>query len=371
MPARLPRASMGHAVLLPPSISFRLPLLWRDRRFRSGRNYPPKSFPVISFADPHPLTPLESYRFKNQGGEGCPSPSPLTTRRSSLRSSPFLSYFCRQSCTTEASQLLFNQPVTHSFPRNGGCTPGSAIFASRLSGTAATRLSSLPRYHLISLLLYVPTSRFLYNRCASIRGSHEFPPASRGDQNRLRAAFLGCQPQRDLRAALLLRRLRVPGSLPAAQAEFLHAANRHADGHFRRHGLVPGHFRGRGGGQTWLSSRIFARLPHPRRRLLSDWLHRRLLARAHPQRRALGPLRRLHPDPPRAGHLARQTLRRRHYRSHFQGKRALHRLFHLLHHGEHRRGFRPLRRLLGASSSRRRKRLPRRGPQCLPDVFRG
>src|SRR5713101_4624834 len=79
MPARLPRASMGHAVLLTPSISFRLPLLCLDRRFRSGRNYPPKSFPVISFADPHPLTPLESYRFINQGGEGCPSLSPLTT----------------------------------------------------------------------------------------------------------------------------------------------------------------------------------------------------------------------------------------------------------------------------------------------------
>src|SRR5712691_5951247 len=154
MPAR-------HAVLLTPSISFRLPLHCRDRRFRSGRNYPPKSFPVISFADPHPLTPLESYRFKNQGGEGCPSLSPLTTRRSSPRSTPFLSYSCRQSCTTEASQLLFHQPVTHSFPRNGGCTPGSAIFASPLSGTAAIWLFSSPRYLLISLLPYVPTSLFL------------------------------------------------------------------------------------------------------------------------------------------------------------------------------------------------------------------
>jgi hypothetical protein len=27
-----------------------------------------KSFPFISFADPHPLTPLQSYRFKNSGG---------------------------------------------------------------------------------------------------------------------------------------------------------------------------------------------------------------------------------------------------------------------------------------------------------------
>jgi hypothetical protein len=29
-----------------------------------------KSFGFISFADPHPLTPVESYRFENSGGEG-------------------------------------------------------------------------------------------------------------------------------------------------------------------------------------------------------------------------------------------------------------------------------------------------------------
>src|SRR6267154_6358768 len=28
---------------------------------------PPNPFPLISFADPHPLTPLLSYRFKNRG----------------------------------------------------------------------------------------------------------------------------------------------------------------------------------------------------------------------------------------------------------------------------------------------------------------
>jgi hypothetical protein len=34
-----------------------------------------KSHRIISFADPHPLTPLESYRFKNRGG-GRVSPTP-------------------------------------------------------------------------------------------------------------------------------------------------------------------------------------------------------------------------------------------------------------------------------------------------------
>ena len=29
-----------------------------------------KFFPLISFTDPHPLSLLESYRFKNSGGEG-------------------------------------------------------------------------------------------------------------------------------------------------------------------------------------------------------------------------------------------------------------------------------------------------------------
>jgi hypothetical protein len=44
-----------------------------ERRSRSGRDVPtslaPNSFALNSFADPHPLTPLESHRFK-KGGRG-------------------------------------------------------------------------------------------------------------------------------------------------------------------------------------------------------------------------------------------------------------------------------------------------------------
>ena len=56
-------------------------------------HYPIKSFVFISFADPHPLTTIESYRYKNSGGRGsafvrrwgrpclihseCPAASPL------------------------------------------------------------------------------------------------------------------------------------------------------------------------------------------------------------------------------------------------------------------------------------------------------
>src|SRR5260370_29139799 len=70
-----------HALLLTtPSISLRLP--------RLCRHYPPKSFPVISFADHHPLNPMESYLFKNHGGQGAPSLSPLPTRRPSRDEKP-------------------------------------------------------------------------------------------------------------------------------------------------------------------------------------------------------------------------------------------------------------------------------------------
>ncbi len=105
------------AVLLTPSLSLGLPRSKvptlsepnRHRRFRSGRNYPPKSFPIISFADPHSLTPMESYRFKNQGGSGhlqfsylpppptCPERSAFFALRMVLRSRgiPFPFIFLR------------------------------------------------------------------------------------------------------------------------------------------------------------------------------------------------------------------------------------------------------------------------------------
>jgi len=40
---------------------------------RSSGSVSPKSFPVISFADQHPLTSIESYRYKNSAGRGADS----------------------------------------------------------------------------------------------------------------------------------------------------------------------------------------------------------------------------------------------------------------------------------------------------------
>jgi hypothetical protein len=63
-------------------------------------HYPIKSFVFISFADPHPLTTIESYRYKNSGGRGsafvrrwgrpclihseCPAASPLEATLASI-----------------------------------------------------------------------------------------------------------------------------------------------------------------------------------------------------------------------------------------------------------------------------------------------
>jgi hypothetical protein len=56
----------------------------------------PKSFPLISFTDPHPITILKSYRFKKVWGQA---------------SSYFTSYPLRSSSLTPLSATLMNHPV--------------------------------------------------------------------------------------------------------------------------------------------------------------------------------------------------------------------------------------------------------------------
>jgi len=55
-----------------PTHAYRLTLVLSvaDRRFRSCGKGSPKSHEIILFTDPHPLTLLESYRFKNMSGQG-------------------------------------------------------------------------------------------------------------------------------------------------------------------------------------------------------------------------------------------------------------------------------------------------------------
>jgi len=58
----------------------------------------PKSFPVISFTDPHPLTAIESYRYKNIVGQAAYHHPPYATHRSPMDSSPFFSYYYGLFC---------------------------------------------------------------------------------------------------------------------------------------------------------------------------------------------------------------------------------------------------------------------------------
>ena len=58
----------------------------------------PKSFPIISFTDPHLLTAIESYRYKNVVGQAAYHHPPYATHRSPMDSSPFFSYYYGLFC---------------------------------------------------------------------------------------------------------------------------------------------------------------------------------------------------------------------------------------------------------------------------------
>ena len=65
---RRSRKSHSHCVL--PHSGSPSGIFCTDHCPLTTAHYSDKSFPLISFADPHPLTLLESYRFKNRVGEG-------------------------------------------------------------------------------------------------------------------------------------------------------------------------------------------------------------------------------------------------------------------------------------------------------------
>ena len=77
--------------------------------------------------------------------------------------SPLFSYSCALFYTTALAQLFSSQSVTHSFHRDGGCTPLTASWISPLDANChtvrPTLFSSLPRYLVTSLLRYL-SARF-------------------------------------------------------------------------------------------------------------------------------------------------------------------------------------------------------------------
>src|SRR3981189_2924138 len=90
--------------------------------------------------------------------------------------SPLFSYSCALSYTTALAQLFSSQSVTHSFHRDGGCTPLTASWISPLDANCHTvrptlfssyLVTSLPRY----LLLRSISARFapLFLTCSPPR----------------------------------------------------------------------------------------------------------------------------------------------------------------------------------------------------------
>jgi hypothetical protein len=64
----------------------------------------PKSFPLISFTDPHPLTLLESYRFKNSGGGCIPDLSTFQAFQRADLPRPHKPFTCNTYNLTQVSQ---------------------------------------------------------------------------------------------------------------------------------------------------------------------------------------------------------------------------------------------------------------------------
>src|SRR5439155_22342729 len=84
---------------------------------------------------------------------------------------------------------------------------------------------------------------FCYYPASHPRRRHELYPKARRNPRWLRASLLGRQHHGDLRAPLLLWRVRFPRQLSARKAGFSHRADRHARRNLWRHGLVSRDFR--------------------------------------------------------------------------------------------------------------------------------
>ncbi len=111
----------------------------------------PNSHGIISFADPHPQTHLESYRLKNVGGRGCSQLSRLGTPK--IPSRMYLSFQSLAQCPSRNSFLL----ITIQFngggvgvswltrhPTKGVCPRRRALFASPDSSGPSRAEGSLP-----------------------------------------------------------------------------------------------------------------------------------------------------------------------------------------------------------------------------------
>jgi len=95
-------------------------------------HYPPKSFPLNSFTDPHPLNRVASIFYKNIGGRETPTTfHSLSTIPYNL--SPFFSHSCALFCTflhSPKTQLSCFQSIAHSLHKNRGWGRSQLAFNS-------------------------------------------------------------------------------------------------------------------------------------------------------------------------------------------------------------------------------------------------
>jgi hypothetical protein len=121
----------------------------------------PKSHGITSFADPHPLTPIGSYRFRKHGGQGgcfscfpssaqVPASSPQTWSYHHTDTLPRLISFVSHSYATLASRTVlrdentrgvggffpfWNSPLSFAFPRRSDvqtCRRSNVLYSSPL-----------------------------------------------------------------------------------------------------------------------------------------------------------------------------------------------------------------------------------------------
>src|SRR5260370_95615 len=128
---------------------------------------------------------------------------------------------------------------------NGGVYTLAVLFSKPATRMKARNLARPHPAFVTSLHLCFITSFFHYNRCASIRGRNEFPPAIRRDPHRLRAPLLGRQHHGALRASLVLRRVCLFGPLPSRSPQLSDGARHEFDRALWRPGMVPGDLRRR------------------------------------------------------------------------------------------------------------------------------
>src|SRR5664279_6057320 len=93
--------------------------------------------------------------------------------------------------------------------------------------------------------------------------SYELRPALARHSHRLRTALLGRQYQRAVRAALLLRGVRLASAIPARSSEFSNPADRNAHRILRWAGMVPPGLRRRARRQDGISQGARAGVPDP------------------------------------------------------------------------------------------------------------